>query len=167
MKQLISTYRPVFNAAQQQLNFSNFPNFNINNLYAVINVTQNTPIYIPGAPGYGISNFGTSVTTSGQTTYTLTLQYNTTSHSNADVLNVYYEAAPGVQYSNNPMEAGGNLEKIVSLMESTLIELKVHSYLFSSLLHGAVYAANAPDLEDLRASLRNPGNWEETYDTPN
>ena len=67
MKQLITNYAPVFNPTTKQLDFSSFPGFSINKLYAVINVTQNVPIFIAGAPGLGISS-NTSVSISGSTT---------------------------------------------------------------------------------------------------
>ena len=58
MKQLVS-FTPAFtpgNAGLGTLDFTAYPGFNLGKLYAVINVTQNTPLYIhawvpvPGPP---------------------------------------------------------------------------------------------------------------------
>ena len=106
MKQLVQ-FKPQFSPSNKTLDFSAFPLFNIQNLYAVINVTQNTPIFIPGASGYGVSSISGNI---------ITLQYNTSTHSSSDILNVYYDT----QYNNianNPVELGGQLQSIKEYLE--------------------------------------------------
>lgn len=152
MKQLLNNYKPIFSPNVQTLDFSTVPGFNINKLYAVINVTQNLPIFIAGAPGLGVSSFSNSGTL-------LTLQYNTTGHSSTDQLNVFYDVAAGFE-SNNPQERGGNLEKIVTMLDYILTELKVLNYQ----IQAGMFAPTIPllgDLDDLRSSVKNPADFED------
>ena len=140
MKSLIS-FKPVFkpgNAGEGFLDFSAYPNFNTDQLYAVINVTRNSPIYIPGAP-----NMGASETQIAR----IYLAADTSTHSNTDVLNVYYEARNVPLESNSAQEAGGNLEKIADLQEQILIELRVISILLNEGLN-----TSESDLEAIRES---------------
>ena len=81
---VLSTFTPVFNPANKTLDFGALKGFNIDKLYGVINVSRNQPIYIPGAPGLGVTSVSGGL---------LTLTYDTTSHSGTDNLNVYYEAS--------------------------------------------------------------------------
>jgi hypothetical protein len=117
MKTLI-TFSPTFNPTSKVLDFGSLRNFNIDKLYAVINVTRNQPIYIPGAPGLGV----TSVVGG-----TLTLAYDTSSHSATDILNVYYNSSSDKLESNLAQESGGNLDDLNDLMRQILTELKVQS----------------------------------------
>lgn len=153
MKQLLTNYEPIFNPTDKTLDFSTVPGFAINKLYAVINVTQNVPIYIAGAPGLGITSSSNAGTL-------LTLQYSTTAHSSTDQLNVFYDFAPGYE-SNTPLENGGNLEKMSYLMQYMLTELKVLNYQMQLLLSGPTNAQNTSDLEDLRRSTKDPGDFED------
>ena len=140
MKSLIS-FKPAFvpgGPGLGYLDFSAYPNFNTDQLYAVINVTRNSPIYIPGAP-----NMGASETQIAR----IYLAADTSTHSNTDVLNVYYEARNVPLESNAAQEAGGNLEKIADLQEQILIELRVISILLNEGLN-----TSESDLEAIRES---------------
>ena len=53
---ILSTFNPAFNPTAKTLDFSAQPQFTIDKLYAVINVTRNQPLYIPGAPGLGLTS---------------------------------------------------------------------------------------------------------------
>ena len=117
MKKLIN-FTPQFNPTNKTLDFGAWSNFDINKLYAVINVTRNQILYAPGAPNLGISSISGSV---------ITLSYDTSSYSSSDILNVYYEAEPGYE-SNTPKEMGGNLQNIAETLNQILVELKVMNY---------------------------------------
>lgn len=115
MKQLLS-FTPAFNPTAKTLDFTGYqPGFNINKLYAVINVTSNTPIYIAGAPGLGVTAVNGSV---------ITLAYATGSFSSTDKLNIYYDTNAGYE-SNTPVEYGGQLQLMQETMNSVLQELRV------------------------------------------
>jgi hypothetical protein len=114
MKQLLS-FTPGFNPTAQTLDFSAYPNFNISKLYAVIDTTTNTPIYIAGAPGLGVTAVNGGV---------ITLAYATTSFSSTDKLNIYYDTASGYE-SNSVAEFGGQLQLMQETMNSVLQELRV------------------------------------------
>ena len=115
---VLSTFSPAFNPATKTLDFSAQPGFTLDKLYAVINVTRNQPIYIPGAPGLGLTNSAGPI---------LTLSYDTSSHSGTDSLNVYYDAGASILESNLSQESGGNLAQHTDLLRQILTELKVHS----------------------------------------
>ena len=96
MKQLI-TFQPAFNPTAQTLDFTSYqPGFSINKLYAVIDVTTNTPIYIAGAPGLGVTAVNGSV---------ITLAYATGSLGSTDKLNIYYDTGSGFE-TNTPSWPG-------------------------------------------------------------
>lgn len=115
MKQLI-TFQPAFNPTAQTLDFTSYqPGFSINKLYAVIDVTTNTPIYIAGAPGLGVTAVNGSV---------ITLAYATGSLGSTDKLNIYYDTGSGFE-TNTPLETGGQLQKIAETMDQVLQELRV------------------------------------------
>ena len=117
MKELLD-FRPDFDPVNKTLDFSSYGYaFKISKLYAVINVTQNAPIYVAGAPGLGIS----STDKAGQK---LTLAYNTTSHGVSDKLNIYYDTTAGLE-ANRPLETGGNLENMSDLLDQILREMRV------------------------------------------
>lgn len=140
MKSLIN-FDPVFSPGSSgvgYLEFDAYPNFNTSKLYAVINVTRNVPIYIPGAPNIGASD------TLPTRIY---LSADTSTHSNTDVLNVYYESSNTVLETNAAQEAGGNLERIMKLQEQILIELRVMTTLLNEGLN-----TNEDDLDSLRES---------------
>jgi len=138
MKSLIS-FKPVFkpgNAGEGFLDFSAYPNFDTSKLYAVINVTRNAPIYIPGAPNMGASSILPAK---------IYLSADTSTHANDDVLNVYYETSNTALETNAAQEAGGNLARLTDLQEQMLIELRVISILLNEGLN-----TNESDLEALR-----------------
>ena len=143
MKQLLN-FSPAFNPTAKTLDFSLVPNFDINKLYAVINVTQGTPIYIPGAAGYG-GQTNTSPTI-------ISLVYNTSTHSATDNLNVFYDTAPGVE-SNFAAEVGGFLEQLAENQNQVLVELKVMNTVLAQGLN-----INYDDLQAIRDDINNPVN---------
>lgn len=148
MKQL-TQFTPEFDPASKTLNFSAIPGFDINKLYAVINVTRNQPIYVPGAPGLGITD---------NTAGNLTLSFDTTTHSSNDTLNIYYEVSPGYE-SNTIVENGGNLEKLTKLMELLLVETKVTNFLLQG-LYSPVQPSGYDYLNKIREQIMYEGNDE-------
>jgi len=115
---ILSSFNPAFKASTKTLDFSLMQGFNIDRLYAVINVTRNQPIYIPGAPGLGATAIAGAK---------ITLSYNTTAHDDADELNVYYSATDNRNESNMALETGGNLQDINELLARILLELRVQN----------------------------------------
>jgi hypothetical protein len=117
MKQTIA-FKPVFTpgaAGLGTLDFSRYPGFTIGNLYAVINVTRNIPIYVPGTTTYAVTSIVGS---------TLFLTYNTSQHSGSDQLMVFYDTAPGFE-NNYASERGGQLQMLQETSDQILVELKV------------------------------------------
>ena len=144
MKQLISI-SPVFTPGSTgvgTLDFSSLPNFDISKLYAVINVTRSTPIFVPGTSNYGISSVINSV---------ITLSFDTSTHSTSDILGVYYDTDPGnssVFNNNVAMEAGGNLQKMYEDQRQILNELRVMNYVLATGLN-----IKQDDVDSLRNDL--------------
>jgi hypothetical protein len=120
MKQLLN-FQPVFDPVNETLDFSQWPNFQVSKLYAVINVTRNTPIYVPGTTRFGISSVVGSV---------VTLQFDTTTHKTTDKLSVYYDTE--VEESNYAEEHGGNLMYIAESNQKILDELVVLNYVLAT-----------------------------------
>lgn len=115
---ILSSFNPAFSAANKTLDFSLMQDFNIDKLYAVINVTRNQPIYIPGAPGLGATAIlGPKIT----------LSYDTTGFDDADELSVYYSATDSRNESNMAVENGGNLQKHTELLTRILLELRIQN----------------------------------------
>lgn len=122
MKSLIN-FTPVFSPGSSgagYLDFSAYPNFDTHKLYAVINVTRNTPIYIPGAPNLGASDTQLAK---------IFLSADTSTHSANDVINIYYESSNTVLESNAAQEEGGNLARLVEYQEKILIEMRITNIL--------------------------------------
>lgn len=144
MKQLLN-YNPAFTpgaAGAGTLDFSQFGGFDRTRLYAVINITQNVPLYIAGAPGLGMaSNSAGSL---------VVLSTSTSTHASTDVLNVYYETDAGLYplENNDAAERNGNLDKISQLMEQMLIEQKITNILLKEGLN------IKDELEQLRADIQ-------------
>jgi len=136
MKTLLD-FKPLFDPVAKTLDFSLFPDFNINKLFAIINVTRNTPIYIPGAAGYGISSVSGSV---------ITLTYDTSAHSATDILNVYYSVDAPVREVL--------LTDISDTLSQILVELKVQNVLILEHMHRNSFTRN--DLAELREDINNP-----------
>lgn len=149
MKQLI-LFTPAFTPSTKTVDFTAYPNFIISKLYAIINLTQNTPIYVPGAPGLGMSSMPTSTS--------IVLQYDTTLHNPTDKLNVYYDVSPGFE-SNTPLESGGNLQRMQELLEQLLIEQKVMNLILAEGLN----MKSKDDIEALRNDINNINNSISTF----
>lgn len=143
MKKILNVSKYTFNPANKTVDFSLIPDFSLNRLYGIVNVTQNALIYAPGATGLGISSINGEV---------ITLQYNTTSHSTSDVLNIYYETEEGSFENNAPQEKGGYLEDSNEKLTSILVELRVLTTLLQQIGSGYTLAGNG-DLDQLRTDL--------------
>jgi hypothetical protein len=144
MKQLVN-FNPAFTPGASNvgyLDFSAFPAFDRTRLYAVINITQNTPLYIAGAPGLGMSS-----TSAGSL---IILNTSTATMASTDALNVYYETDAALQplENNDAAERNGNLDKISQFEEQILIELKVMNILLKEGLN------IKDELEQLRADIQ-------------
>ena len=135
MKTLLD-FRPLFDPVNKTLDFSLLSDFSITKLFAVINITQNTPIYIPGASGYGISSVNGSI---------LTLSYDTSSHSASDILNVYYTA----ENDNND-----GIKTITAALGAILTEIQVQNIIILEHIHRNSFTRN--DLSELRYEINNP-----------
>jgi hypothetical protein len=146
MKQLLN-FAPQFNPTNKTLDFSALSNFDINKLYAVINVTRNQIIYAPGAPNLGLSSLSGSI---------ITLSYDTSSYSSSDILNVYYDTATGYE-SNTPMEFGGQLQMMQETLSQILVELKVMNYLQSEAFSRTI-SIRTEELQQLRDDINNINN---------
>jgi hypothetical protein len=128
MKKLV-TISPIFDPANRTLDFSTYPEFEFKRVYAVINVTRNTPIYIPGATGYGINAAASSINPN-----LVTLSFDTTSHSATDQLNVYYETPHDSYDSTDPIQ--DSLRAIHETLHFMLVEMKVQTILMSEGFYG-------------------------------
>jgi hypothetical protein len=108
VKKLITNYS--FNAASKTVTFSDYGSISLENVLLVTNVTANTIIY-------NFAQVAKGGTVSGNV---LTLTYNTTSMSNGDKLQIYYDdpayaptqtvqgnVASGAADSGNPVKIGG------------------------------------------------------------
>jgi len=113
----------------------------------VINVTRNQPLYIAGAAGLGLTAVSANLNV-------ITLAYNTQSYTSGDLLNVYYDTAPG--YENNyAAELGGQLQITAESTNQMLTELKLISRLI-----GQMASINDNDIDQMRIDLLdNPGNY--------
>ena len=81
----------------------------------------------------------------------ITLQWDTSSYSTADELNIYYDAPPGF-LSNDPMEYWGMLQSIAESNQQILAELKVMNLILAQGLN------IRDDIEQLRNDVNTPGN---------
>jgi len=154
-KQLVSKYVAAFNPTAQTLDFTSIPNFTISKLYAVINVTRGTPIYVAGAPGLGASVSSTSPNV-------ISLTYNTSTHAASDILNIYYDTAAGVE-SNTVAETGGQLELMQEKMDQILSELKVMTEVLIQGFNG--FPLSQEDSRSLRNDINNPSNVDNIENT--
>lgn len=154
MKQLIQ-FTPVFTpgtAGLGTLDFSAYPGFNLSKLYAVINVSKNSPLYIPGTPQYGFAGFANSPSV-------IQLSVDTSSFSATDKLEVFYETAPGYE-SNLAAENGGQLQMMQETINQVLVELKVHSQL---LAQGLTLNITADDVQSFRDDINRQENQPSTF----
>jgi hypothetical protein len=167
MKQLLS-FKPVFTpgaAGVGTLDFTGYPGFNINRLYAVINLTQNAIIYAPGATNLGSTTVTNSITSPGGILLAagiIALSFNTSTHSSTDQLNVFYDTSYNTQNTgavgmemNQTYETGGNLEKMMELQQAMLTELQTMNIILAQGLN-----INMDDLNQLRSDLTNPNTQE-------
>jgi len=141
MKQLL-LFAPQFNPTAKTLDFTSYPSFAPDKLYGVINITRNVPLFAPGAPGYG-GTFNGSI---------LTLQYDTSSHSTSDIINVYYDTALGWE-TNSSLENNGNLQQVSENMQLILQELRLMNWILSDGLN-----IKREDVVAMRNDLQNPSN---------
>jgi len=123
-KQLI-TNQVSFTPSSGLLDFTNVPNFNVRKLYAVINVTRNTPIYLAGVPGYGATPHPVN-------SNVIDVDFNTSTHAGTDVLNVYYDVVPTDLSINSSLENGGQLQQIQETSNQMLAELRVMNYILAT-----------------------------------
>ena len=155
MKQLIQI-KPIFTPGAPgvgTLDFASWPNFSIQKLYAVINVTRNTPLFVAGAPGLG-------VTLAGPHSKIFTLSVNTVSHAPGDLLNVYYDTAAGPE-ANTPAELGGQMQLMQESMDQILAELKVMNIILMQGLNISTIGIDDPSL--LRNDVNNTQNYPTNY----
>ena len=159
MKQLVS-FTPTFtpgNAGLGTLDFTSYPGFTLGRLYAVINVTQNTPLYIPGTPQYGFAGFANNASV-------IQLSANTSAYSSTDRLDIFYETTPGVWTpdgsGNMAAESGGQLQRLQETADQILVELKVHSQL---LAQGLTTNLTAEDVQSYRDDINNIDNQPSTF----
>ena len=150
MKQLIS-FSPTFtpgNAGQGTLDFSAYPGFALDKLYAVINVTQNSPLFIPGTPQYGFAGVSNSPSV-------ILLSANTSTFSTSDTLSVFYDSS-SYQDVNSALERGGNLQAVQEVTNQILVELKVMN---NVLLQGfTLNNMNDDSLQSMRDDINNSNN---------
>ena len=126
MKQLIN-FDPFFNPTAKTLDFSQFPEFQSDMLYGVINVTRSQILYAPGTSSYGGTWVGP----------VLTLTFDTSSYATTDQLNVYYETQPtagniNTLFNNTALERGGMLEALYIQNMQVLTELRVMNFMLAS-----------------------------------
>lgn len=158
-KQLI-LFKPAFTpgtANNGTVDFTNYEGFNLNRLYAIINITRNAILYAPGAANYGrsVANIGLN---QPQPTYPIvTLSVDTSTHSSTDILEVFYDVPPGAVESNTAMERGGMLEAGYILKGQILTELRVMNMLLQQgLLSGINGNEGLQDLDELRNDQTRP-----------
>jgi len=133
------------------LDFSAYPGFSLDKLYAVINVTRNTPLYIPGTPQFGFAGFSNNPSN-------MLLSADTSSHSATDMLEVFYETAAGYE-NNQVVEFGGQLQMLQESMNQVLVELKVHSQI---LAQGLTLNMTGDDIQSYRDDITNISNQPST-----
>lgn len=104
MKKMIIS-NPIFTPSTKTID-TNISDFDVRKLYAIINQTSGTLIYGTGVTGKGF----TSVTGS-----TLVLQYDTTSMSSADVLQILYDDNEDTEWLQNIYEAVDSLNFLSGL----------------------------------------------------
>ena len=148
MKQLIS-FTPKFDPATRAVDFSTKPDgFSINKLYAIVNVTRGVAIYGAGLVSLGITSIDAI---NPELIY---LQFDTTTHSSSDILNVYYDVAPSSFIDGNvALENGGNIQKIQETLDQMLVEMRVQTLVLSEGFNGR--NLNRDDILALRTDINN------------
>lgn len=160
MKQLL-TFNPAFTPGTPGngfLDFTSYPGFSHSRIYAIINATRSTPLYIAGATGYN------AVISNTSPTIVRVVDVDTSSHSSTDEINIYYEAfsgspitgAPTLLGQNYSMEQGGELQVLQEKLDAVLVELKLQNEI---LLHGLIgYPLGEKDTMALRNDITNVQN---------
>lgn len=98
MRQLISQY--AFDASAQQIEFSGMPAINLNRVLLITNITDNIIVFSFAAPSKGGTVDG----------YTLTLEYDTTTMSDTDELQIFYEYPDKSQFAISNIEEIGDFK---------------------------------------------------------
>ena len=142
MKQLVN-FNPFFDPVAKTLDFSQYPGFQSDLLYGVINVTRNQILYAPGATNYG-GTWNNAI---------VTLTVDTSSYSTSDQLNVYYETQPDTIFNNSPVEHGGFLEAQFVLLQQILVELRVQTFMLAE-----AFRISQQDIDFARNDALNPRN---------
>jgi hypothetical protein len=143
---ILNTFNPAFKpgtSGNGTLDFSLLSGFVVTKLYAVINVTQNTPLYVAGAPGLGLTSVTGSV---------ITLALNTSTHNSTDVINVYYESS-NIPTELNFAQETGNLARLMEIQTHILTELRVMNNILVQGLN-----LNLEDLQSWREDINRPDN---------
>lgn len=84
----IMSFIPTFDPALKTVDFSGFSGFELDRLYAIINITRNKIIYAVAQTGLGQSSFASNV---------ITLQFDTSTHSSSDILMIIYDNQNEIQ----------------------------------------------------------------------
>lgn len=142
MKQLVN-FNPFFDPVAKTLDFSQYPGFQSDLLYGVINVTRNQILYAPGATNYG-GTWNNAV---------VTLTFDTSSYATTDQLNIYYETQPDTIFNNSPVEHGGFLEAQFVLLQQILVELRVQTFMLAE-----AFRISQQDINFARDDALNPKN---------
>jgi hypothetical protein len=167
-KQLI-TFQPAFTpgtASNGTLDFSGYPGFQRQRLYAVINLTRNTLMYAPGVTGYG-ATVGQTSQGVGTNSNILYLTLDTSSYSAQDQLEIFYDTAVSTfgivstgDDENVALEQGGQIQQINENMKLLLVEMKVMNIQMQNMAAGL--NTSYDDLNQLRYDLQQPETQEFT-----
>ena len=168
-KQLIN-FSPTFvpgTAGAGYLDFSGYPGFKLDKLYAVMNVTRNVLMYAPGVSGYGVSTVGVDNQGVGRNSNVLFLSLDTSSYSTTDLINVFYDTALSSDTftalgdeANSIMEQGGQVQQLQESIKAILVELQIMNYQLQSM--GSGLNMTREDLNQLRYDLQQPETQEYT-----
>lgn len=140
MKQLVN-YSPLFDPVAKTLDFSQYPGFQSDLLYGVINVTRNQILYAPGATNYG-GTWNNAI---------VTLTFDTSTYEPTDQLNVYYETQQNTIFNNSPVELGGFLQAQFIIMQQMYVELRVMNWML-----GEAFRISQQDIDAARNDALNP-----------
>jgi hypothetical protein len=139
MKRLLTNFDPIFDPTAKTLDFTALSYFNISKLYAVINVTRNVAIYIPGAPNLGISNINNSI---------ITLQYDTSTHSTSDQLNIFYDDDNIDQKTNISLNSS-----IDETLKKILVEQRITNIILHEIGFNKIFSLSESEIETIRNDL--------------
>ena len=114
-KTILDSNLVAFNAASKQVTFNN-NGFKVGRLLAIINLTREVIIYAVGSASLGFSTLNNN---------TITLDFDTTTHSNADLLQcIYDDDAIDIAIENTDANLQGLLAKL-SLMANGNSQMRV------------------------------------------